>query len=362
MAIPIIDPFGAMQQGLKMREARQQYESKNKLNDLYRTTDWSNPQAIERAIPQAIAAGGPEAASSFVTLLGHMDDAQRRRAESHRKDVGRVFLQIANSPEERRAALWQQGQGLYPQEFDQPYSPEALRAMQYELQDFDKALESYAKPETPYSDIAKAKADLDAGRITPAEYQALTRKATYIAPQTGGIDTGMWEVVELPGVGRAQRNKRTGQVQSLPGQTDRAPTAFATWLEAFRNENQRNPNAKEIQDYGASMRDQFIYGDMGTGPVGGGTYNSSSGTFDTAPAPAVSGSAAPSTPSVQGTSSGPTIREPGGSTGAGTNQGASTYGPGSTPDNRVTVSSHAEWEALPPGTYYKTTDGKTGRR
>lgn len=41
------------------------------------------------------------------------------------------------------------------------------------------------KAQEPYSAIAKAKADLDAGRISPEEFDAFLRKETYIAPQQG---------------------------------------------------------------------------------------------------------------------------------------------------------------------------------
>jgi hypothetical protein len=276
---------------------------------------------------------------------------------------------------------------VYPQEFDQPYSPEALQSMQYELQDFDDAFKSFTQGQEAPKTVGGMQWNPNApnpqtgGKGAFVAIPGYTEQASAIA--TAGraptSDPEVWETVELPGVGKVQRNRRTGQVQSLPGQDERAPSAFATWLEQFRIENKRNPTARELQNYNASMRDQFIYGDdTGTGggtTGGGGSYNPSTGTFDTAPAPSVPNPGATPPPAISSMGGGPmmqqVIERPGPAAGGsatppntnqGASQGASTYGPGSTPDNRVIVGSHAEWEALPPGTYYRTADGKTGRR
>jgi hypothetical protein len=258
MAIPIIDPFGAMQQGMKMRAAREQYESKNKLNDLYRTTDWSNPQAIERAIPQAIAAGGPEAASSFVTLLGHMDETQKRQAKSHRDAVGRVWMQIQSAPEQARPQLYAQAQGVYPQEFDQPYSPQALQAMLYELQDFDDAFKSFTQGQEAPKTVGGMQWNPNAidprtgGKGAFVAIPGYTEQASAIAaagraPQT---DANVWETVEVPGVGRVQHNRRTGQYQSFPGQDSGGVTSAQ-----FANNAEIDAARRYLTESGLGMAD-----------------------------------------------------------------------------------------------------------
>jgi hypothetical protein len=77
-----------------------------------------------------------------------------------------------------------------------------------------EALQSATKATAPYTDVAKAAADLRAGRISQAEYDQIKRKETYIAPQ---------------------------QPRQL--------TPYQDWVHQFQVDNGRAPNAKERRDY-----------------------------------------------------------------------------------------------------------------
>lgn len=85
------------------------------------------------------------------------------------------------------------------------------------------APELFAKPQEPYSAIAKAKADLDAGLITPDQFNSIARKETYITPQQGPITWS--DITDDKGNIVGQRSS-TGEVNyfsKYPGQDPEGP-------------------------------------------------------------------------------------------------------------------------------------------
>lgn len=71
------------------------------------------------------------------------------------------------------------------------------------------------KAEGPQSGLAKLKADLDAGRIDKATYDAAVRKENYIAPRDG---PDSWSPYVDPVTGRTgQKSRNTGKIDWDPG-------------------------------------------------------------------------------------------------------------------------------------------------
>lgn len=138
---------GAMQQGMEMRELRDQYGAKQKMRELSQNTDWSQPDAIRKASQEAMKLG-PEAAAPYMDMLDRMDDQQRKQAQQLREATGRIALQIKNAMPEQKAALWQQAAGVYPEAFGQQYQLGAEDQILNEAQTFDQLMAQRQKQET----------------------------------------------------------------------------------------------------------------------------------------------------------------------------------------------------------------------
>jgi hypothetical protein len=222
--------------------------------------------------------------------------------------------------------------------------------------------DSWAAQHKPYSgrtEVAQAADDLAHGLIDKPTYDAIVRKSTYIAP-SGGADAGAWEVVDMPDGTKAQRNRRTGQLSAMPGGST-SPSDIKAGVVAkiqrgekiTRNDAQAYSMLSQSDPYMTPMSVDEIEKQLG-GFAGenyqpapqvkteddGGFSILNPSTWLGGASPATAQPAAPAVTTLPGAAT-PTQAAPG---------------------NRVTVRSHAEWEALPPGTPYVTQDGKTGIR
>jgi hypothetical protein len=159
-----------------------------------------------------------EGASAGLDEYGRQVDARRQAAiDAEKSWYYRTRADAARQEEDRKSAEQTTKQKAFD-DFIASQPPEKRPALRAAAASgaLDSIIGDQFKPSKPQSQLAQLKADLDAGMITPAQYQAAVRKETYIAP-TGGADSGAWEVIDLPGVGKVQRNKRTGKVEGLPG-------------------------------------------------------------------------------------------------------------------------------------------------
>jgi hypothetical protein len=112
-----------------------------------------------------------------------------------------------------------------PQETWQPGTISGREGMVSSTGQFDPFPEM--KGQEPYSAVAKAQADLQAGRITPEQFQAIYENETYIAPRDPKTTWG--DVMEIPGIGPVQVSS-TGQInplrQNLPDEPYSDPYAM----------------------------------------------------------------------------------------------------------------------------------------
>jgi hypothetical protein len=96
---------------------------------------------------------------------------------------------------------------------------------------FDPSLLQYLEPEQAFDIWQQAMAPMEpptvrdfyeGGRIEQRQWDPSSGKWTTIGsgprwqPPQGAADAGAWEVIDLPGVGKVQRNKRSGKVEGLP--------------------------------------------------------------------------------------------------------------------------------------------------
>jgi hypothetical protein len=160
----------------------------------------------------------------------------------------------------------------------------------------------------------------------------------------------------MPGVGKVQRNRRTGQVQALPGGSTSPSDIKASVVAKIqrgekitRNDAQAYSMLSQSDPYMTPMTVDEIEKQLGG--FAGENYQP--------PAPKVEESSGGILGWLGlGPSQAQPVQPTAPTTAAPTQAAPSAAAPG----NRVTVRSHAEWEALPPGTPYVTQDGKTGIR
>jgi hypothetical protein len=166
------------------------------------------------------------------------------------------------------------------------------------------------------------------------------QRALGIAPPSSG-DTATFEVVDIPNIGTVQRNKRTGQLHSMPsqgGSLSPSDVAGPILAKVARGEELTPAETQALDIYRRlspvdRLIEQSIPGPSGgptvpAGPQGG----ASPGSAPTVAAPPVSG------------------------------DGANLYGRGSSRENPIIVQTPQEAAALAPGTYYATPDGQIYRR
>lgn len=139
-----IDPSAAMLEGMEMRDLREQYGARKKLQGVMRGVDINNPQSLNEAAGKAFQIN-PQAAQPYIQMLDRMDERQRAQAQQLREATGRIALQIKSAPPEQKAALWQQAAGMYPDAFGAQYQPGAEDMILAEAQSFDQMMERYQK-------------------------------------------------------------------------------------------------------------------------------------------------------------------------------------------------------------------------
>lgn len=137
------------------------------------------------------------------------DDARQTKMDQRQEQIWQMQQEEAERTKNKDAAQKRAAMGL----LGGPAAPNGMSQAQFGgaptqpglLGNFDQPTQSYiktlvdsgeyggaidtygklvtSKPEGPNSSLAKAKADLDRGYITPEEYQAYVNKETYIAPK-----------------------------------------------------------------------------------------------------------------------------------------------------------------------------------